>query len=79
MKLPKIVYANDIEFFYEQDPAELAEESLEWNGGSEVEIYQGVPYMPELQDEIDFMEGSGFCYLVENIKVFGIYKDGCFK
>ena len=79
MKLPKIVYGYELEYFQDQDPEDLAEECLEINGGSYVEIYQGTPYTPELQDEVEFMEGEGFRYLVKDVKVFGIYKDGCFK
>jgi len=78
MKLPKIVYAYDAEYFHDQDPSELAEEGLDHSGGAEIQIYSGIPYKPEMQDEIDFLEAEGFGYLVKNIKVFGIYKDGKF-
>jgi len=80
MKLPEIAYSVNEENYYDQDPAELAEDWLDQNGYSHpVVIFSGVPYIPTSEDEVNFMEGEGFRWLVENVRPEYIYIDGELK
>ena len=68
-----IAYSVDQEYYHEEDPEQLAADYMEAESLDECTVYQGVPYLPVSQDEIDTMEGMGWQYLVKDAKPYKSY------
>ena len=76
-ELPDVAYATDkhAEVFYDDDPAQVAQDyfQYEMSMDQEITIWEGTPYIPDNQDEIDFM-GDEYQWLVKDIKPFQKYR-----
>ena len=69
-------YAVNEDDTFEECPEEVALDRFNYDGqdGDIVQVYQGESYKPTLQDEIDWMDGEGYKFLVKNVKPYAKYK-----
>jgi len=68
----KLTYSVDHESFHEEDPEQLAADYMEAEDLDECTVYQGVPYLPASQDEIDELE-DGYTHLIKDAKPYKSY------